>query len=84
MYNCVMMHTQSKEIKAVHIADLDNLLKKYDQIQDFRSGNIKCHVCSNEISQTNVGSMKLVSEKFVFACNKMSCYDQIVKNTRQS
>ncbi len=79
MYNCIMMSTQSKEIKAVHIADLDNLLKKYGQLQDFRSSNIKCHICSNEISPTNVGSIKLVNEKFVFACNKISCYDKIVK-----
>ena len=76
------MSTKNKEIKAVHIADLDNLLKKYGQSQDFSSGNIKCHACSTAISPTNVGSMKLVNKKFVFACNQISCYNQIVNNVR--
>ena len=77
-----MMSTQAKEIKAVHIADLENLLKKYGQFRDFNSGNTKCHICSDVVSMTNVGSMKLENEKFVFTCNKTSCYDQIVKNTK--
>ena len=76
------MSAQNKEIKAVHIADLNNLLKKYDQLQDYSSGNMKCHVCSIVISPTNVGSIKLVNGKFVFACDQMSCYNQIVKNIR--
>lgn len=83
-YNCITVSTQSKEIKAVHIADLDDILKKYGQLQDFHSGNMKCHVCYHEISSTNVGSMKLVNEKFVFACNKISCYDKIVKTIHKS
>ena len=77
-----MMSYQTKEIKAVHVTDLWDLLKKYDQLEDFDSGNIKCHICSDEISSINVGSMKLVNERFVFACNKASCYDQIVKNAK--
>ena len=74
------MFTQSKEIKVVHIADLNNLLKKYDQLQEYSSGNMKCHICSIVITPTNAGSIKLVNGKFVFACNQISCYDQIVKN----
>ena len=75
------MSTQNKEIKAVHIADLENLLKKYGQLLDFKNGNIKCHICLNVISPSNAGSLKLVHENLVFTCNKLSCYDQIVKNT---
>lgn len=78
-----MMSTQSKEIKAVHIADLDDLLKKYDQLQDFASGKMRCQICSKEVSSLNVGSMKRVGEKLVFTCNNISCYRHMVKNTRQ-
>jgi len=78
-----MMSTPSKEIKAVHIADLDDLLKKYDQLQDFASGNMRCQVCSKEISSVNVGSMKRVGEKLVFTCNNVSCYSHMVTNARQ-
>ena len=77
------MSIQSKEIKAVHVADLTNLLQKYEQLENFKNGDIKCYICSGGISLTNVGSMKLVSNKFVFTCNKIHCYDQIVRDTRQ-
>ena len=80
----IMMSVQNKEIKAVHIADLDNLLKKYDQLQDFHNGEIRCQICSNEITPKNVGSMKLTNNKFLFFCNNASCCDQIVKISNSS
>ena len=78
-----MMSTRSKEIKAVHVADLARLLQKYEQLENFKNGNVKCHICSGSISLANVGSMKRVNKKFVFTCNKIHCYDQLVKDTQQ-
>ena len=77
-----MMSIPGKEIKAVHIADLNNLLKKYDQLEDFSEGRIQCMICNDVVSPTNVGSMQLVGKRLVFACNKTSCYSQIVKNAQ--
>lgn len=78
-----MMSTQSKEIKAVHVADLDNILKRYGQLEDFAGGNIRCQTCSDKISDTNAGSMRRVGKKLVFACNKMPCYEQMIRDTQR-
>ena len=75
-----MMSTQSKEIKAVHVADLEDLLRKYGQLQDFNDGKMMCYTCNDKISVENAGSIKRANGKFLFTCNKISCYNQIVKN----
>lgn len=77
-----MMSMQGKEIKAVHIADLNNLLKKYDRLEDFSGGRIQCMICNDAVSPTNVGSMQLAGKRLVFACSKISCYNQVVKNAQ--
>ena len=82
MHYSIMMSMQRKEIKAVHIADLKNLLKKYGQLEDFSGGHILCTVCNDSVSPTNVGSMQLADARLVFTCNKISCYNQIVKNVQ--
>ena len=79
-----MMSVQNKEIKAVHIADLSNLLKKYGQLEDFFEGRIQCMICNDVVSPTNVGSMQLADKRLIFACNKVSCYNQIVKNAHSN
>jgi len=77
-----MMPTENKEIKAVHVTDLENLLKKYEQLEDFNSGDMKCQICSDIVSSKNAGSVKLTNNRLAFTCNKVSCYNQIVKNTQ--
>lgn len=74
------MSIRYKEIKAVHIADLSNLLKKYNQLQDFDSGNVKCYVCSDVITLENAGSVKHKGGRLYLTCNKTSCYGKVVKN----
>ena len=82
LYNICMMSTQNKEIKAIHMADLNNLLKKYGQLEDFTSGSMRCQVCNDLISRMNVGSIQFTDGKLAFACNKTSCYGQVVRNTQ--
>lgn len=68
-----------KEIKAVHVADLASMLGRHGQLEDFEGGHIACAVCSDTITMDNVGSLRLVDGKLVFACHKISCYDEIVR-----
>ena len=77
-----MISIQNKEIKAIHIADLTDLLKKYDQLENFNNGNVRCQICSDAISSMNIGSIKLVNKKFAFICSKTYCYNQIFKITQ--
>ncbi len=83
-----MMQTKGQnlgEIKAVHVADLEDLLERYDQLQDFRGGGaIKCMVCSDGITTDNIGSLKMIQKKFRFACDKPSCHAQLIKETYHS
>lgn len=67
------------EIKAVHVADLAGMLDRHGQLEDFKAGRIACTVCSDTITMDNVGSLRLVDGKIVFACRNITCYDEIVK-----
>ena len=66
-------------IKAVHIADLEPILKKYGRDGAFRSGSMKCAVCSGAVTPDNVGSIKYTEGGPTLACSKVSCYEEIVQ-----
>jgi len=76
------MSTENKEIKAVHVADLEELLKKYDQLDEFNQGEIKCQICSDIVTSKNVGSVQLKNNKLTFTCSKIYCYNQIIKKAK--
>ena len=69
----------TKEIKAVHIADLADMLGRHGQLEDFEKGRMACAVCAETITLDNAGSLRLVDGKVVFACRKFSCYDELVR-----
>lgn len=68
-----------KTVKAVHIADLEPILEKYGKGDAFRSGSMKCAVCSDAVTPDNVGSIKFSYGCPSLVCSKLSCYDEIVK-----
>ncbi|MBM2819864.1 MAG: hypothetical protein HW410_1546 [Nitrosarchaeum sp.] len=76
-----MQIIEKKEIKAVHMTDLADLLKKFDQLEDFTNGNIKCEICSDILINTNIGSLKLKNERLIFSCNKPACFNKMVKKS---
>lgn len=69
----------TKELKAVHMADLASMLGRHGQLDDFENGRIACTVCADTITLDNVGSLRIVDGKLVFACRNISCYDEIVR-----
>ena len=69
----------TKEIKAVHMADLAGILGRHGQLGDFEEGRIACSVCAETITRDNAGSLRFVDGKLVFACRKFSCYDELVR-----
>lgn len=70
---------EKRELKAVHTADLSELLRKFGHYDDYINNKIKCDVCSDSISETNLGSIRLKDNRLIFTCNKSSCYNEIVK-----
>ena len=79
MFSPRIMSALDKEIKAVHVADLGQILDKYGQREDFEEGRMKCLVCSHTVSMDNVGSLRFVDGKIVLTCNTTSCYTEVVK-----
>lgn len=67
------------EIKAVHVADLADMLARHGQLDDFENGRLTCTICSDTITLDNAGSLRFIDGKLVFACSKMSCYDEVVR-----
>ena len=64
---------EKKELKAIHSKDLDDLLTKSGQLDDFKNGNISCFSCHIQISTDNIGKMKFSDGKFYFVCQKPEC-----------
>lgn len=70
---------KKKSIKAVHIVDLEPILEKYGKGDAFRNGSMKCIVCAGTITPENAGSITFTDGIPSLACNKVSCYGEIVK-----
>lgn len=64
---------QKHVIRAVHQADVSDILEQFGQLEDLKSGTYRCTVCSSTLTLTNLGSMKRVSDRLVFTCDKLSC-----------
>jgi hypothetical protein len=79
-----MQTSEKREIKAVHTADLTDLLKKFGHYDNFTNNQIKCNVCLVAISQSNLGSIKLKDNQLIFTCNKSSCYNEIIAKKFQN
>lgn len=74
-----MLVENKKIIKAIHSADLSELLQKFNQFDDFNNEKIQCNVCNMIITKDSIGSVQLVENKLIFTCNKSSCYNEILK-----
>jgi len=71
-----------RELKAVHSADLINLLQKLDIHEGFMNGEFRCSICGDSINLTNVGSMKKIEGEIRFTCSKPTCYNEVVKTMK--
>lgn len=68
---------EKKEIKAIHSKDLEELLTKTDQLDNFQNNKISCISCKTTVTKENIGRMKFVDGKFEFTCNNPSCSSKI-------
>lgn len=75
-----MMPTQTKEIQAVHVAELKGVLARYGTLQDFTDGKVKCQICSDTVTLKNAGSIMRIGENLTMTCNKTSCYLKIIES----
>ena len=78
-----MQSEQERELKAIHASDLSDLLQKFEIYDKFTNSEITCNVCEDIISNKNVGSIQKLSGKLLFTCNKPTCYNKVVKTTKE-
>jgi len=77
-----MQSSYKKDFKAIHTQDLEDVLKKFHQYEDFLKGNLHCWICNDIITLQNIGSVKFIDRKLTLSCNKQVCYEQAVKETK--
>lgn len=68
------------EIKAVHSHDVAELLKKYNQYEEFVENHILCYVCGAPITEDNMASLRRSGEKLEFTCEQTSCCDAAIRD----
>ena len=68
-----------KEIEAVHIHDLEILLKNLNLFDLFENGEIKCHFGSEVLRRNNFGAIYPEQGKILFSCSKLECLSNISK-----
>jgi len=62
-----------KDLEAVHRQDIKTLLKNWGLLDDFMTGKIKCHFCSEVVLENNFGAIFPENKQIFFSCSKLNC-----------
>lgn len=58
-----------------------NILEKFGKLEDLKKGNIKCHLCSRTINESNLRMIiprnEVTSD---LICDSLNCYDHYLRN----
>lgn len=58
-----------------------NILEKIGKLEDLNKGNIKCHLCSRTINESNLRMIiprdEVTSD---LICDSLNCYDRYLRN----
>ncbi len=68
-----------KEVEAIHKHDLEELLKNFGLLEEFKNGNIKCQFCRDTIGEKNFGAIFPSGEDILFSCSKLECMTKLPK-----
>ncbi len=66
------------QVNAILDAQIEDLLKKTSQYEDFIEGQISCESCDSTITSQNIGIMQPINggTKIVFYCDRIDCTEQ--------
>jgi len=73
------MSIKKKTLDVLYQDDLEQFLIKIGLFDDFKEGNIKCYCCNETIKIDNICALMIKKNKFIFLCNKESCYENYLK-----
>lgn len=74
------MSMKKTEIKAVHAHDVGEILRKYDQYDEFAQNRMTCYVCGKLVNEDNMAGLRRSGNKLEFACEETACYGAILKS----
>ena len=74
------MSMKKTEIKAVHAHDVEEILRKYDQYDEFAENRMTCYVCGKLVNEDNMAGLRRSGNKLEFACEETACYGAILKS----
>lgn len=71
-----------EEICAVHERDLERFLKSLGLLEALEKGEIKCDVCSCQVTKKNIGFIYPFEGKIRVCCDKPDCYREIMRRVK--
>jgi len=67
------MEKETKQLKAVHQRDLDNLLGRFGIKEKFQRGELVCKFCKDTINRENIYAFLPESGMVNIICDKAEC-----------
>lgn len=72
---------ENKQIDAVLESDLEKLLKGLGIYDELVSGNLKCAICGEKVTQDNIMAIYPENGEIKLACDKPACQKIIKEKT---
>ena len=73
------MNIKKKILDVLYQDDLEEFLITIGLSNDFKEGKIKCSFCNETINYDNICALMQKIDKFIFICNRESCYENYLK-----
>jgi len=69
------------EIKAVHMSNLEEMLKGLGMLESVNEGHINCKFCGKKITLENLGCLYPKNNEISFCCNDSRCFMQAIQDS---
>ena len=79
-----MPKSERIEISAVHDEDILKLFESLGLLKKFNEGVIRCKFCGDVITLDNFQCIYPKDDEIAFCCSKIECYEQGMKDLKES
>ncbi len=66
-------------VTAIHIDDLEGVLKRLRVHEEVLKGRAKCYFCGTRLSLDNIGGFLMVNGKLALVCDRPDCLAKAAK-----
>ncbi|MFA5433783.1 MAG: hypothetical protein WC319_13085 [Candidatus Paceibacterota bacterium] len=80
-----MFGKKKTKVNAILDTQIEELLQKTKQFEDFANGNLKCESCGSIITTQNIGVIQPTSNgtKVIFYCDRIDCIEDFKHSNNQ-